>query len=42
MNLNKILAHISLNEEYNEEELLARNYDKTFKKLCRIKTWVAV
>jgi hypothetical protein len=33
MNSNKILGHISLNEEYNEEELLACNYDKTFLEL---------
>jgi len=30
MNSNKILAHISLNGEYNEEELLACNHDITF------------
>jgi len=33
MNPNKILAQISLNEEYNEEEILACNYDKTFLEL---------
>ena len=33
MNSNKILAHISLNEEYNEEELLAYNHDIIFLQL---------
>jgi hypothetical protein len=33
MNSNNILAHIYLNEEYNEEELLACNHDITFLQL---------
>jgi hypothetical protein len=33
MNSNKVLAHISLNEEYNEEELLALIHDITFLQL---------
>jgi hypothetical protein len=33
MNSNKVLKHISLNEEYNEEELLACSHDITFLQL---------